>query len=78
MQVRVTSPVEEPQARDLVWGGREVVAALTFSPGHWVTYLRHQGVWWRVDSAAGGTVVQASPFGDQNNRITIDVLAFRR
>ena len=74
----MTSALVEPQAGDPVWGGREVVAALTFSPGHWVTYLRHQGVWWRVDSGGPGTVVQANPFRDQSHHISIDVLALRR
>ena len=62
LQVRVTSALVEPQAGDPVWGGREGVAALPFSPGHWVTYLRvrHQGVWWRVDSGGRSTVVQAN------------------
>ena len=74
----VTTAVEEPQAGDPAWGGREVVAALTSSPGHWVAYLRLQGVWWRVDSGGQGHAIQANPFADQSHRVTIDVLAFRR
>ena len=77
-KVTVTPPVLEPQPQDPVWGGREPVAALVHTPGHWQTFLRIQQVWWLVDSARGGQpVVQANPFQLQSSNRTIHFLAFK-
>ena len=72
----VTSPVLEPQAGDPAWQGRQVVAALTWTPGHWVTYVCVNGIWWSVDTVGAG-VVQANPFLLQGPNMTINFLAFR-
>ena len=73
----VSSPVQEPQAGDPAWQGRQLVAALTWSPGHWVTYVCTNGVWWSVDSAGAG-VLQANPFRLQSPNLTINILAFKQ
>ena len=61
LQVAATSQVLEPRAGDVDWHGREVIAALCHSPGHWRAYVKVQGVWWHMDRVAG-TIIQANPF----------------
>ena len=69
--------VEEPRSGpggDPAWQGRELVAALVSTPGHWVPYLRVQGVWWEVD----GGIRQANPFQNQSPHSSVSFLAFRQ
>ena len=35
---------------DAAWQERELTAVILHSPGHWVPYIRVQGVWWEVDT----------------------------
>jgi hypothetical protein len=48
LQVLVTSRLAEPLAGDPVWGNRNLVAALVQEPGHWLTYLHQNLLWWQV------------------------------
>ena len=74
----VTSPLLEPQPQDPVWEGKEAIAALVHTPGHWKTYLKIKQQWWLVDSAGGDQgVMQANPFHQQSSHQTINLLAFR-
>ena len=73
----VTTQVQRPQAGDPAWQGRQLVAALCCSPGHWLTFVVYNGAWWRLDSGGGGQVHRADPFASQTNRLTINFLAFR-
>ena len=51
--------------------------------GHWVAFLRQNGVWWRVDSNHRGPILE-NPFDTQldpsqatrANDFTIDILFF--
>ena len=58
-----------------MWGGRRCVAVVTHRPGHWVTYIRPHNQWWRVDSGRVADPRAADPFGAQNDRIRIMMLA---
>ena len=76
-QVVNTAPVEEPRSGpggDAAWQGRELVAALVSTPGHWVPYLRVQGAWWEVD----GRIRQMNPFQNQSPNSIVSFLAFRQ
>ena len=64
----------EPNPGD--FGGRRVVAVVTSEAQHWVTYIVREQVWYRVDSAGGGSVRQSNPFHDQSARQTLCFLAF--
>ena len=70
----VQTRVAEPNPGD--FGGRRVVAVVTRVPQHWVTYIVREQVWYRVDSAGGGSVRQSNPFHDQSARQTLCLLAF--
>ena len=77
LQVLNATPVEEPRSGpggDPAWQGKELVAALVRTPGHWVPYLRVQGVWWEVD----GGIRQINPFINQTPNSLVSFLAFRR
>ena len=77
-QVPVTTRVQRPQAGDPAWQGRTLVAALAQEPGHWVSFVLANGVWWRVDSAGGGRVHQADPFNSQSDQLNIAFLGFKQ
>ena len=45
--------MQEPRLgknEDAAWQERELTAVILHSPGHWVPYIRVQGVWWEVDT----------------------------
>ena len=48
LQALVTSRVAEPLAGDPVWRNRNLVAVLVQEPGHWLTYLHQNLLWWQV------------------------------
>jgi hypothetical protein len=77
-QVAVNTRVQRPQAGDPAWQGRDLVAALCSSPGHWFVFVTYNGAWWRVDSAAGGQVTRADPFTSQSDQLLIHFLAFKQ
>ena len=52
------------------------MAVVTSEAQHWVTYIVREQVWYRVDSAGGGSVRQSNPFHDQSARQTLCFLAF--
>jgi hypothetical protein len=76
-QIPVTTRVQRPQAGDPAWQGRALVAALCHEPGHWISFVLDNGVWWRVDSAGGGRVQQADPFNSQSDNMKILFLGFK-
>ena len=71
----VTSPVAAPDG-DPIWQGRELVAVIAWSPGHWVSYVCNNGVWWSMDTTGVG-VMEADPFQLQSPNHTINFLAFK-
>ncbi len=77
-QVRNTTKVMEPRPGDAVWQGRQPVAVLAETPGHWKTFLRVGGVWWLVDQGAGG-IILANPFVWQSIDVnmTINYIALK-
>ena len=77
-QMPVNTQVQRPQAGDPAWQGRQLVAALCSSPGHWFVFIVFNGAWWRVDSAAGGQVYRADPFTSQSDQLHIHFLAFKQ
>ena len=70
----VETRVAEPNPGD--FGGRRIVAVVTSEAHHWVTYIVSNQLWYRVDSAGGGSVRQSNPFHDQSARRTLCFLAF--
>ena len=60
------------------FGGRRIVAVVTSEAHHWVTYIVSNQLWYRVDSAGGGSVRQSNPFHDQSARRTLCFLALTR
>jgi hypothetical protein len=76
--VAVNTRVQRPQAGDPAWQGRQLVAALCSGPGHWFTFVFHNGAWWRVDSAGGGQVYLDDPFTSQSNQMHVNFLAFKQ
>ena len=62
---------------DPFWQNREVVAALVHTPGHWISYIRLNQIWWQVDSAGNGVVIQSNPFDNQTPYHLINILAFK-
>ena len=78
LQALVTSHLAEPLGGDPVWRNRSLVAVLVQEPGHWLTYLHQNLLWWKLDTGGGGTVVQQNPFQHQGPRHVIMMLAFRQ
>ena len=67
---KVTTPIKEPLANDLNWMGKSVVMALGHSgmgggAGHYMSFFKVNGVWWKVDTAGTGTIVRENPFVTQ-------------
>ena len=78
------TPVQDPDSSH--WNGKRCLAVLAHagrnaSRGHWLAFLRHGSVWWRVDSSQAGPIPE-NPFVTQitpnnPNGFTIDVLFFQ-
>ena len=80
--------IVEPRAH-VLWRGRECVVVLAHSgrnvrTGHWFTFLKENGVWWRSDTSFPGPrlenpfqtqLVPSNPPASQN--FTIDILIFK-
>jgi hypothetical protein len=73
VQVVVPTPVDEPQQGDPAWQGRQLVAVLVETPGHWVTFVKVAGVWYSVDAV----IAVSDPFANQSPQSVIHLLAFR-
>ena len=78
--------VQDPDQSD--WNGKQCAAVLAHEgrqprAGHWVAFLRQNGIWWRVDSNHRGPILE-NPFDTQldpsqatrANDFTIDILFF--
>jgi hypothetical protein len=80
-QGQISTQLREP-AKEEEWGGRRLVSVITHSGqgsnaggGHYVTYVREDETWWRVDSLPQKASIE-NPFLMQH-RHKITMLAFR-
>ena len=82
---KIISPVAEPN-NSQAWGGKlcQIVLAHCGNlpiAGHWLTFIRRSGVWWKVDTDSRQPV-QENPFlhqaraGSTSSPYTIDILIF--
>ena len=72
----ITSPIQEPRDGEATFFGKEMVAVLVSTPGHWITYIKLRGVWWCVDSVRAHAV-QRNPFQCQSPQHMIMQLWFK-
>ena len=84
---KVATPVAEPQPNEPSWPDKELVMVVAHQSvlgrsggGHFISFFRVQGIWWRVDTQARD-VVRENPFQGQmaSNRrdgYTINFLVF--
>ena len=78
----VDSPVTEPQDGDMAFYGKNAAGVLVLVShagarvNHWVTYVKHQGTWWCLDSVRPASF-QRNPFHHQSDRHTIMQIWFK-
>ena len=53
LQNMVTTPVTEPQDGDAAFFGKNCIAALVNTPGHWITYVKIASSWWCLRIVVG-------------------------
>ena len=81
--------VAEPPANTSLWRGKDCVAVIAHSGrsavgGHWFTFLKIGGAWWRSDTSLPRPLMQ-NPFNDQllesnqssSSDFTVDIMFFQ-